>query len=199
MVNPNFSMMLWYGARAIRQSLNLFYIKTIGSCSYRYVGPNTVFDGIPDLVAPFSNIRIGSNSRIGKNCVMYTSRNGIIVIGNHVSINNNSHVTAQDSIHIGDYTLIAEGVGIRDHDHSFDSLQRPIREQGFEAKPIVIGSNVWIGRNVSILKGVTIGEGSVIGANAVVTKDIPPYSVNVGNPARVLRFRASTISKKSAD
>jgi acetyltransferase-like isoleucine patch superfamily enzyme len=189
MIPFKFSQITWYIARAIRQNMILMYIRTFGSCSYKSVGKNTVFDGIPDLVVPYSNIYVGRNSRIGKNCVIYTSRTSNIFIGNFVSINNGVHISAQDSIHIGDYTLIAEGVGIRDHDHCFASLHKPIREQGFISKKIVINSNVWIGRNASILKGVTIGEGSVIGANSVVTKDIPPFSINAGNPARVLRFR----------
>ena len=55
------------------------------------------------------------------------------------------------------------------------------------AKPIVIGSNCWIASNVVICGGVTIGEGCVIGAGSVVTRDIPPHSLAVGNPCRVLR------------
>lgn len=189
---------IWYASRAIRQSFNLLYIKTIGSCSYKSIGKNTIFDGIPDLVAPFSNIHIGDNSRVGKNCVMYTSRLGSIDIGNNVSINNNTHITAHVLISIGDNTLIAEGVGIRDHDHRFSSIAINIREQGYSSKPIIICPGVWIGRNSSILKGVTIGEGAIIGANSVVTRDVPPYSINVGSPSKVIRFRRDTHQDLSA-
>ena len=59
----------------------------------------------------------------------------------------------------------------------------------FSRGDIVIGNDVWIGRNVMMLSGVTVGNGAVIGAGAVIAKDVPPYAVVVGNPARVIRFR----------
>ena len=62
-------------------------------------------------------------------------------------------------------------------------LERPITSKG----PVVIGNNVWIGDKATILPGVTIGDGAVIAANAVVTKDVPAYSVVGGNPARVIK------------
>ncbi len=63
-------------------------------------------------------------------------------------------------------------------------------QQGFaEEKPVVIEDDVWIGSRVTILPGVTIGRGSVVGAAAVVTKDVPPYSVVAGNPAKVVKTR----------
>ena len=61
-------------------------------------------------------------------------------------------------------------------------VSRPLVSKG----KVVIGENVWIGDKATILPGVSIGDGSVIGANAVVTKDVPPYSVVVGNPARII-------------
>ena len=85
-----------------------------------------------------------------------------------------------------------------DHDsHSIEWEKRrnDVRDWGKGKKnwvhiahaPVVIGDKAWVGFNVSILKGVTIGEGAVIGACSVVTRDIPPYSVAVGNPAKVVR------------
>lgn len=81
---------------------------------------------------------------------------------------------------------------ITDNSHGetdYDSLKmlpikRPITSKG----PVIIGNNVWIGDKATILPGVTIGDGSVIAANAVVTKDVPPYSVVGGNPAIVLKL-----------
>ena len=74
--------------------------------------------------------------------------------------------------------------------HKMDDLTRPMQQSGFGAVlPVTIGNDVWIGSRVTILPGVTIGDGCVIGAGAVVAKDIPPYSVAVGNPARVVKDR----------
>ena len=110
-------------------------------------------------------------------------------------------------IQIDDDVTIAWGVWIYDHNsHSLDWKERVndtarIREdikagRGFidsknwsvvDTKPIHICDKVWIGFNAIILKGVTIGEGAIVGAGAVVTKDVPPYTVVAGNPARVVK------------
>ena len=78
---------------------------------------------------------------------------------------------------IGDYSVVGEG--------SFLAAHCPIRGP----QPVTVGEYVWIGFGVAVLPGVTIGDHSVIGAGSVVTKDIPPYSIAAGNPARVLRQR----------
>ena len=74
--------------------------------------------------------------------------------------------------------------------HKFDRLDISMMDQGFtDVNPVTIGNDVWLGRRVIIMPGVTIGDGCVIGAGAVVTKDIPAYSVAVGVPARVIKSR----------
>ena len=74
-------------------------------------------------------------------------------------------------------------------DHVYDDPQRPIREQGITAQGIVIEDDVWLGAGATVVDGVTIGRGSVIGAGAVVTTDMPPYSIAVGIPAKVVKDR----------
>jgi acetyltransferase-like isoleucine patch superfamily enzyme len=84
--------------------------------------------------------------------------------------------------------LLANGCFVSDADHRFDDPGAPITWQGFTSKgPTRVGSNCWLGANVVVTSGVTIGERSVIGANSVVTRDIPPFSVAAGAPAKVLR------------
>lgn len=74
--------------------------------------------------------------------------------------------------------------------HEFSDITRPIMEQGYQAQePVTICDDVWIGGRVTIMPGVTIGKGSVLGACAVVTKDVEPYAIVVGNPAHVIRYR----------
>ena len=91
---------------------------------------------------------------------------------------------------IGKNVLMGPNVQIYTSNHKFDDLSVPIGQQGNEeAKPVIIEDDCWLAANVIILPGVTIGTGSVIGAGAVVAKSVPPYSICVGNPAKVIKSR----------
>lgn len=96
---------------------------------------------------------------------------------------------------LGNYVIIADDVMFITGNHRFDIIGKRIFEiSNKEKRPsddmnIIIENDVWIGSRAIILKGVRIGEGSIIGAGSVVTKDIPPYSIAVGNPAKVVRAR----------
>lgn len=91
---------------------------------------------------------------------------------------------------IGENVMMGPEVLIYTQNHRMDDPDVPMRTQGMrEIKPVFIEDDVWVGARVCILPGVTIGKGSVIGACAVVARDIPPYSVAVGNPARVVKTR----------
>jgi acetyltransferase-like isoleucine patch superfamily enzyme len=92
-------------------------------------------------------------------------------------------------ITIGNGVRIAPHVMMFAANHIFADTDIPIHKQGVEPSPITIEDDVWIAGKVMITAGVSIGHGSVIGAGAVVTKDIPPWSVVVGTPARVIKTR----------
>lgn len=114
--------------------------------------------------------------------------NARITIGNGTFLNLGVMIAAQSEITIGDHCMFANGCLITDADHCFEDLTKPITWQGFQSKgPTRIGDNVWCGANVVVTSGVTIGERCVVGANSVVTEDLPPRSVAVGAPARVVR------------
>ena len=85
--------------------------------------------------------------------------------------------------------LIATQCVIISADHIFDNPNELIRKQGEVREKIIIEDDVWLGAQVKVLKGVTIGKGAVVGAGAVVNKDIPPYTIAVGVPARVVKKR----------
>ena len=114
-----------------------------------------------------------------------------IIIGNNVSIQKDCHIGAIGRIVIGDGVLFASKVYVSDHSHgeiNAHSLKTsPALRYLYSKGDVIIGSNVWIGESACILPGVTIGHNSIIGAGAIVTKSIPPNSVAVGNPARVIR------------
>lgn len=91
-------------------------------------------------------------------------------------------------ITIEENVMIGSGVHMYVHNHRFDNPDLPIIDQGYyPSKSIILKKGSWIGANAIILPGVTIGENSVIGAGSVVTHDIPPFSVAVGSPARVIK------------
>lgn len=145
-----------------------------------------------------NNISIGVNFISGKNLRIqaissyfdfkYTP---IIEIGNDVTINPNCQIVAINKIVIGDNVLIASNVFISDHSHgeiNFEDIATPPALRKLASKgPVYIEDNVWIGQNVSILSNIKIGRNSIIGANSVITKNVPAYSIAVGNPAKVLR------------
>jgi acetyltransferase-like isoleucine patch superfamily enzyme len=109
-------------------------------------------------------------------------------IGEGTFLNLGVMVAAAELVEIGDHCMFANGCFITDADHRFDDPGQPVTWQGFTSQgPTRVGDNVWCGAHVVITSGVTIGERCVIGANAVVTTDIPPFSVAAGVPARVLR------------
>lgn len=115
----------------------------------------------------------------------------IIEIGSNCLISSYDHITAINRIKIGDGTFIGKWVTITDNSHGetdYESLcRRPSLRPLYSKGPVIIGNNVWIGDKATILPGVTIGEGAVIAANAVVTKDVPAYSVVGGNPAKIIK------------
>jgi acetyltransferase-like isoleucine patch superfamily enzyme/glycosyltransferase involved in cell wall biosynthesis len=156
--------------------------------------PHALF-GRRCIVRPGLNLSVQNNGHVefGPECVLDSHLTvecfGKLRVGANVIFGHHCTIGVRDLIQIGDDSLIAELVSIRDHDHRFDRLDVPVREQGSVSDPVRIGRNVWIGCKATVLKGVTIGDNAVIGANAVVTRDIPANAIAVGVPARVIRYR----------
>lgn len=112
-------------------------------------------------------------------------------IGDASNIGDSGHVTCIDEVRIGNCVRMGRRVFISDNAHGaserslmdMSPRERPLYSKG----PVIIEDNVWIGEMACIMPGVTIGRGSIIGANAVVTKNVPPYSVWGGNPAHLIK------------
>jgi len=134
-------------------------------------------------------INIGNNVSLEKGVVVSTSERGKIIIGNNVYIGEYSVLTSNEEIEIDDNVLISPHNDIVDFNHIYEDRKMPINQQGFIAKKIKIAEDVWIGSGSKILMGVTIGKGAVIGAGSVITKDVLPYHVVIGNPAKTVKLR----------
>ena len=119
------------------------------------------------------------------------AHDGTLRIGDKVVFGSDTRVNCQLDIEIGATTLVADWVYIADFDHRFEDLDRPIKDQGIAKAPVRIGPDVWLGTKCTVTRGVSIGRGSVVAAHAVVTRDVPPYQVVAGVPARVLRDRVA--------
>lgn len=141
-------------------------------------------------------ISIGDNTSIMRYCILETCPDANLqpelTIGNNVSIGEYTHITCANRIEIGDGLLTGRFVLITDNGHgkssttetSIPPLLRPVYSNG----TVIIGKNVWIGDKATILPGVTIGDGAIIAANAVVTKDIPAYTIAAGCPAKIVKI-----------
>lgn len=145
----------------------------------------------------------GAKIKIGDNCeicgVLSAKENAEIRIGNYTTIRGDSLIGCMNNVTVGNFVIISNNVKIYDNNnHPTDSHQRiEMCKSGFnselwqwkysESASIIIEDNVWIGEKSTILKGVTIGRGAVVACNTVVTKDVPPYSIVAGNPARIVK------------
>lgn len=146
-----------------------------------------------------------SNVLIGKHCTIGASFmalfGGKIKVGQNTYIGPSTSIQSKELIDIGDNVIIANNVVLVDNNnHPTSPAERMNMSlcgdymndelwswKYAESKPIIIEDNVWIGRDARILKGVTVGKGSIVALGAVVTHDVPPYSVVAGNPARVVK------------
>jgi acetyltransferase-like isoleucine patch superfamily enzyme len=114
---------------------------------------------------------------------------GTLILGDKGVLARDISINCYLDVEIGDCALIADDVYISDFDHKFADHDVPIKDQGIAKSRVRIERNVWLGTKVTVTRGVVVGEGAVVGANAVVTRDLPPFAVAVGVPARVIRDR----------
>jgi acetyltransferase-like isoleucine patch superfamily enzyme len=139
-------------------------------------------------------VEIGANTLVMHGSVLHVFNfrdlpHAGITLGRQCFIGEMNVIRGQGGVVLGDYVYTGSLVQILAVNHVFDDLHTPIKEQGITAQGITIGDDVWLASGVIVLDGVNIGRGSVVGAGSVVIEDLPPYSVAVGSPARVVRDR----------
>jgi galactoside O-acetyltransferase len=135
------------------------------------------------------NMRLANGVRLGRGAFV-TAGNGTLVVGENVALSPCVHLSADEGyIEIGRYTAIGPGTVLRAANHRFDRRGTPIMLQGHIPGKIIIEEDVWIGANCVITPNVRIGRGAVVGAGAVVTRDVPPFAVVGGVPAKIIKQR----------
>ena len=145
---------------------------------------SVIYRSVRADITPFHPFSLGYHSVIEDySCV--NNAVGEISIGDHARIG--LHATIIGPVKIGNYTHVGQCSCVSGLNHRFKDTSTPIFAQGVDTALIQIDDDVWIGANTVIMAGVHIGTRCVIGAGSVVTKDIPPHSVAVGNPARVIK------------
>lgn len=133
---------------------------------------------------PFNNFTLGKKSIIESFSVV---NNGVgdVYIGNGSIVGMSCVIIGP--VNIGNNVMLAQNIVISGLNHGYEDINIPPALQKVNCKIVNVSDDVWIGANSTITQGVNIGKHSVIGAGSVVTKDVPPYSVAVGNPARVIK------------
>ncbi|APZ45112.1 acetyltransferase [Polaribacter reichenbachii] len=160
----------------IKWFVNPFYHKKGKGAIVR---PRTRMD-----VVPWNKFEMGEDSTI-EDFSAINNGVGSVIIGDRTKIGLSNTIIGP--VRIGNDIRLAQNITLSGLNHNYEDVNLPIHVQGVSTSPIVIEDDSWLGANVVVVAGVTIGKHSIIAAGSIVTKNIPPYSVAVGNPARVLK------------
>ncbi|MBR6737325.1 MAG: hypothetical protein IKL82_03055 [Clostridia bacterium] len=182
------------------------------SKKFKKMGENVKIGPNVRIVNP-EYISVGSGVEIGANVTLIARGKGGITLGDNVliqervyldtqteewgyiTVNNNSYIGTGATIfghvglEMGSHCLIGQNVTLTPYSHKYEDPSRLIVEQGGNMQKVVIGNDVYIGMGVNVMYSGSIGDGSIIGAGSTVVKPIPPYSVAVGSPAKVIKER----------
>ena len=177
----------------LTQILYLIYCKLRGF----FVFSNARLIRFPIDLRGKKYIKISKGFTTGVGCRLEAyplHKNKTLFIGENFQMNDYVHITAMESVVIGNNVLLASKIYISDCSHGsysgdvFDSHPDLIpKERKMHSKPVLIEDNVWLGEFVSVLPGVSIGKGTIVGANSVVSKSLPAYVIAVGAPARPVK------------
>ena len=133
-------------------------------------------------------LQIGAKSLLEPNVWITAPGDARVRIGAGTFLNMGVMIAAEELVEIGDHCMLANCCFVSDASHRYDDPEKPITWQGFHSKgPTRIGDNCWLGAHAVVTSGVSIGQRCVVGAGSVVTKDVEPYSIVAGSPAKLIR------------
>jgi acetyltransferase-like isoleucine patch superfamily enzyme len=139
------------------------------------------------LIFSIFMVRVGKRTYFSRDVVILSPRN--VKIGSDVTINVGCRLDGNGGLDIGDFSMFGTNVTVLTAGHKFDDVDIPMKSQGNWTKKTTIGSDVWVGNNAVIMPGVVLGDGAIVGANSVVSKDVKPFNVVAGSPAKVIKIR----------
>ena len=160
----------------IKWFVNPFYHKKGKGSRIR---PRTRMD-----VVPWNKFELGIDSTI-EDFSAINNGVGPVIIGDRTKIGLSNTIIGP--VTIGNDVRLAQNITLSGLNHNYEDVSLPIHVQGVSTAPIIVEDDCWIGANVVAVAGVTIGKHSIVAAGSIVTKNIPPFSVAVGNPARVIK------------
>lgn len=154
----------------------------------------TIGDNVEMNALSLFGIKFGNNVSIHSNTIIECT--GVIrhlgeglVIGNNVGIAQNCFIQVRGKVIIGNNVIFGPGVSIFSESHNFDNPDLPVSVQGETRKGVIVEDGVWVGTRAIILDDVTIGKNSIVAAGSVVNKDVPPYTIVGGVPAKIIKCR----------
>jgi len=171
--------------KVYKKALYFFYISILRHTPEDYRPYALFFPWLRNKIVSSFIIKCGKKIRVKSEADISPN----IQVGDFSEIGTRALI--QSNVEIGNYVIMGPDVKIYSRNHEFKDITIPIALQGKKYYQTKIGHDVWIGANVLILPGVTIGDHSIIGAGTVVTKDVPPYAIVVGNPGQIIKFRSN--------
>ena len=175
--------------KIVNHFLSKIYRSKLGLVGFHFHVTGKIELNNPQCVSVGNNVGIGKGTFLGP-VIQYAGihYNPTIIIGDGTLVGKNCSIAAINRVEIGKHVLFAGYVHITDHSHGYEDILQPIAPQRLSCKgPVIIEDDCWLGFSCEILSGVHIGKHSVVAARSVVTKDVPPYSIVAGNPAKIIK------------
>ncbi len=161
-----------------------WYIRLLAPLYQQRGRGSKIYGSVRMDTPPYRKFVLGRRSVVESFCCINNAV-GDVIIGDNTRIG--LHSTVIGPVEIGDNVNLAQGIVVTALNHNFTDCTKRIDEQGVSTAKVTIGNDVWIGANATVLPGVTIGNHCVVAAGAVVTKDVPSYSLVGGMPAKILK------------